>query len=87
LEYQKKCTDIISPVPGSESAGGIRDIFLRMVKEGNDYTGYYKNNSDDDWIEIGATEGFDSLPIYIGLFGGVDQGNGNLLIQCDFFHK
>jgi beta-xylosidase-like protein len=87
LEFQKKCTDIISPVPGSESLGRTRDIFLRMVKEGIDYTGYYKNNSGDDWIEIGTTEGFDSLPIHLGIFGGVDQGNGNLLIQYDFFNK
>jgi hypothetical protein len=87
LEYQKKCDDLISPVPGSESAGGIRDIFLRMVKVGNNYTGYYKNNSGDNWIEIGTTEGFNSLPIYVGIFGGVDNGNGNLLIQCDFFHN
>jgi len=49
LEFQNKCTDIISPVPGSESSGGTRDIFLRMVKQGNNYTGYYKNNSGDDW--------------------------------------
>ena len=87
LEYQKRCDDIISPVPNSESTGGIRDIFLRMVKVGNNYTGYYKNNSGDDWIEIGTTIGFNSFPIHVGIFGGVDQGSGNLLIQCDFFQK
>ena len=87
LEFQKKCTDLISPVPGTESSGGTRDMYLRLVKEGNDYTGYYKNSNDDEWILIGSTEGIESFPIHVGLFGGVDQGDGNLLIQYDFFHK
>jgi len=87
LEFQKKCTDLISPVPGSESSGGNRDVCLRVAKNGNDYTAYYKNNSEDEWKLIGVTEGFESLPIHVGLFGGVDQGIGNLLIQYDFFHK
>lgn len=87
LEFQTKGTDLISPVPGSESLGGNRDIYLRLVKKGNSYTGYYKNIPDEDWILIGSTAGFESFPIYVCLFGGVDQGDGDLLIQYDFFQR
>ena len=68
-------------------ASGNRDVYLRVVKIGNDFTAYYKNSIDDEWILIGTTEGFESLTIQVGLFGGVDQGDGNFQIQYDFFHK
>jgi hypothetical protein len=87
LELQKKCEDIISPVPGYSPSGGSEELFIRLVKSGNNYTAYYKSNSDADWITIGTVEGFESLPMEIGYFGGVDDGNGDLLIQFDFFEN
>ena len=87
LELQKKCNDIISPVPGYSPSGGSEELYIRLVKRGNDYTGYYKAVESDDWTTIGTVEGFNSLPMQIGLFGGVDSGSGNLLIQFDFFHN
>lgn len=87
LEFQKKCTDVISPVPGYLASGGSEELFLRLVKEGNEFTGYYKSLSDDEWKMIGSIEGFDSLPMQIGFFGSVDSGVGNLLIQFDFFQS
>jgi hypothetical protein len=87
LEFQKKCDDLISPVPGYGASGGSEDVFLRIVKISNEYTGYYKTSSEHEWIIIGTTEGFGSLPIHIGLFGGVDQGEGDLSIRFDYFHK
>jgi hypothetical protein len=87
LEFQNKCDDLISPVPDYEASGGSEELDLRVVKKGNDYTGYYKPSSEVEWIMIGTTEGFDALPIHIGIFGGVDQGEGDLTIQIDHFHK
>lgn len=86
LEFQTQCNDIISPVPGSESFGGDTEIFLRLKKTGNDYSTYYKLNADDDWTLIGTTQFDDQLPLQLGIFGGVDSGDGELIIEFDYFH-
>ncbi len=86
LEFQKQCNDIISPVPGSESDGGSTEIFIRIKKTGSDYTSYFKNHDADAWIMIGTVQFSDDLPLQIGLFGGVDGGDGNLLVRFDYFH-
>ena len=89
LQFQKKCVEagdgLTGRVPGYNPTGGKAEVFLRLVKKGNEYTAYYKEKEDQDWIEIGTTHGFDSLPMEVGLFGGVDVGNGKLLIQFDYF--
>lgn len=85
LEFQTQCNDIISPVPGSEKEGGDADIFLRIKKAGADYSTYFKINEGDDWIFIGTTQFDDQIPLQVGLFGGVDSGDGELIIEFDYF--
>jgi hypothetical protein len=46
---------------------------------------YYKQNDVDEWNTIGTTTGFESVPIHLGLFSGVDQGDGELSVQFDYF--
>jgi hypothetical protein len=41
LEFQKKCDDLISPVPGYNVSGASTDLYLRIVKKGMNYTSYY----------------------------------------------
>lgn len=85
LEFQHQCEDIISPVPASLVAGGETEVFLRFVKIGSDYSGYFKFDESNDWIFIGTSQFSDQLPLQVGLFGGVDSGTGELLIQYDYF--
>lgn len=85
LEWQTNCNDIISPVPDSESSGGKTEIYLRIQKVGNNYTGYFKTTSGASWTMI-STEAIDeSLPMHLGLFAGIDTGGGELLVQFDYF--
>ena len=85
LEFQSKCNDLISPVPGFNADNGKAEVYLRIQKIGNDYTGYFKKPGDNNWTTIGTTQGNTTLPIHVGLFGGVDQGSGSLLVQFDYF--
>ncbi|HID56488.1 TPA: hypothetical protein EYP37_08150 [Candidatus Poribacteria bacterium] len=89
LQFQKKCQEsgdgLTGRVAGYAPAGGKAELFLRLKREGDKVTGYFKEKEGDDWSEIGTTTCFDSTPMEIGLFGGVDRGNGKLLIQFDYF--
>lgn len=85
LEWQGKCNDIISPVPGSESVGGTMEIYLRIQKAGNVYTGYFKTTGDN-WTMIGTEAIDESLPMHLGLFAGIDAGSGPLFVQFDYFN-
>jgi len=87
LEFQKKCSDIISPVPGSESSGGKTEVYLRFQKSGTNYTAYFKNSGDTEWTTIGSQQFPDNYPMYLGLFAGIDKGDGELLVQFDYFQK
>jgi len=86
LEFQTQCHDIISPVAGSEANGGNGEYFLRIKRTGSNYTGYFKKTEADAWNEIGSTEFSDTTPLQIGLFGGTDEGDEEVLIQFDYFH-
>jgi hypothetical protein len=85
LEFQTKCNDLISPVPGSLVYGGDIEFYLRMKKEGNDYSAYFKFNEGDDWTLVGTTQFEDQLPLQLGIFGGTDSGNGELIVEVDYF--
>lgn len=85
LEFQTKCNDIVSPVPGSEINSGDFEFYLRMQKSGNDYTTYFKYNEGDDWTLVGTTQFEDQLPLQLGIFGGTDSGNGELIVEVDYF--
>jgi len=85
LEFQTQCNDIISPVPGSELNGGDAEFFLRLKKTGHDYSTYFKFTEGEDWTLIGDTQFPDQLPLHIGIFGGVDNGDGELQVEIDYF--
>jgi|GEM_PF-3320635 len=85
LEFQTDCNDLISPVPGSESWDGNTEVSLMLHKSGSDYSAYFMNEEDENWILIGSTQFLDTQPVQFGIFGGVDSGDGNLLIQFDYF--
>jgi hypothetical protein len=87
LEFQTDCNDIISPVPGSESQGGDIEIYLRIRKTGNDYTGYFKMAGGEDWVTIGTTQFSDLFPLQVGIFGGIDSGDGELMVEVDYFRS
>jgi hypothetical protein len=85
LEFQTQCDDIISPVPGSEVNGGDHEYLLRLKKSGDDYSAYFKFNEGDSWTFIGTAQFSDELPLHVGIFGGVDSGDGELMIEADYF--
>jgi hypothetical protein len=85
LEFQTPCNDILSPVPGSEWNGGDVEFFLRIKKVGHDYSTYFKSKEGDEWTFVGTTQFSDQLPLHVGIFGGIDQGDGELLIEVDNF--
>lgn len=85
LEFQTQCDDIVSPVPGSEVNGGDHEYLLRLKKEGNDYSAYFKFNEGDNWTFVGTTQFADELPLHVGIFGGVDSGDSELMIEADYF--
>lgn len=85
LEFQTACNDIVSPVPGSVVNSGDFEFYMRIKKTGDDYTTYFKYNPGDSWTEVGTTQFDDQLPLHLGIFGGVDSGSGELIVEVDYF--
>ena len=87
LEFQGKCDDIVSPVPGSDNSAGSAQYYLRIKRSGHDYTAYFKLSEDDGWTEIATYTFNDDTPLQVGIFGGTDEGDGQVLVQFDYFRK
>ena len=56
-----------------------------MKKAGNDFSTYFKYNAGDNWTLIGTTQFDDQLPLQLGIFGGVDSGDGEMIVEVDYF--
>ena len=49
---------------------GNINLTLRLKKEGDTYTAWYKTSEDKDWIDIGKAEFKLTPPLWIGIFAG-----------------
>ena len=88
IQYQSKGSGLGPPdVQWSENFGEHAnvDIALRLKKEDDTYTAWYKTAEDDDWVDIG--EGVLSLdpPLWLGIYAGVADGVGTLEVEYEYF--
>ncbi|HGJ65905.1 TPA: hypothetical protein ENS27_11025 [bacterium] len=86
LQWQHKQAEVVGNVPGSSQPAGRVEVFIRIAKNGNEYTGYWKKNAKDDWIEITphANKAL-KAPLEVGIFAGNCEGGGTMTAQFEYF--
>ena len=63
---------------------GDTELFLRLAKDGDEYSSWYKTKENEDWIEIGVTEFKLTPPLWLGIYAGVAAGAGSLEVEYEY---
>ncbi|MFC1717131.1 hypothetical protein ACFL6S_25940 [Candidatus Poribacteria bacterium] len=71
--------------PGFSCSDGQTDLAMRLVKEGDQYTGYFKTERDIDWIQVGPASIPLTPPLEVGIYAGINLGSGKMKIEYQFF--
>ena len=66
---------------------GNTELFFRLRKQGDTYTGWYKTHEADPWIEIGVTNFPLTPPLQLGVYAGVAAGTGTLTVDYEYFRS
>ena len=90
IQYQTKQNeggDGLTDNAGFTPTFGNTELFFRLRKQGNTYTGWYKTNEANPWIEIGVTNFALTPPLHVGIYAGVTTGAGTLTVDYDYFRS
>ena len=90
IQYQTKQNENGSGLTsnaGFTPTFGNTELFFRLRKQGNTYTGWYKTREVDSWIEIGVTNFALTPPLQLGIYAGVATGTGTLTVDYDYFRS
>ena len=84
LQYQTKQNGLardvwVKPTPGDT------EMFFRLRKTGDTYTGWYKIHSADPWIEIGTRHFPLTPPLQLGIYTGVATNSGTFTVDYEYF--
>lgn len=89
LQYQNRTVEagngLTGAAPGFATAGGIGDFYLRMTKDKDVYTAFWKMNAADDWTVVGPTTFPMTHPLQLSLFAGVDAAAGEMTASFEYF--
>ena len=86
IQYQTRGRGLVAD-PAWRPEFGATELFLRLRKDGNTYTGWYKTRAADPWIEIGVTNFALTPPLQLGIYAGVAAGAGTLTVDYDYFRS
>ena len=66
---------------------GETELFFRLRKDANTYTGWYKTREADPWIKIGAAHVVLTPPLYLGIYAGIAAPTGTLTVDYAYFRN
>ena len=90
IQYQTKQNENgngLTSNAGFTPTFGSTELFFRLRKQGNTYTGWYKTGEADPWIEIGVTNFVLTPPLQLGIYAGVAAGTGTLTVDYAYFRS
>ncbi|MDE0087155.1 MAG: hypothetical protein OXU23_15650 [Candidatus Poribacteria bacterium] len=88
IQYQKRQAGMgPGDVHWKEEFGDFGDVelSLRLKKEGDKYTAWYKTAKDEDWVDIGVGNFKLNPPLWLGIYAGVAAGAGKLEVEYEYF--
>ena len=81
IQYQTKQRESgngLTSNAGFTPTFGSTELFFRLRRQGDTYTGWYKTREADPWIEIGVTNFVLTPPLQLGIYAGVAAGYRHL---------
>ena len=94
LQFQNRASEIVARVPDYNATPGKVPITMRLEKDGDTYTAWYKPDAEGAWIEIGQTTIALPAPwqvgVYTGLceeYSGAGVPTGPLTVSFDYFRS
>ncbi len=86
IQYQTKQAGMGPPdIQWRFGDWGDIEMSLRLKKDGNTYTAWYKAAEDKDWMDIGEGEFELTPPLWLGIYAGVAAGTGSLEVEYEYF--
>ncbi len=86
IQFQRKQAGMGRPdVQWRFGDWGDIELSLRLKKDGNTYTAWYKAEGDEDWMDIGEGTFALTPPLWLGIYAGVASGTGNLEVGYEYF--
>ena len=86
IQYQTRGRGLVAD-PAWQPEFGATELFLRLRKHGDTYTGWYKTREADPWIEIGVASFPLTPPLQLGIYAGVAAGTGTLTVDYAYFRS
>ena len=89
IQYQTRQAGMGPPdVLWKDEFGDFGDalLALRLKKEGDTYTAWYKTEGDKDWVDIGQGNFTLNPPLQLGIYAGVAAGAGKLEVEYEYFN-
>ena len=86
IQYQTKQAGMGPPdIQWRFGDWGDIEMALRLKKDGDTYTAWYKAAEDKDWMDIGEGDFELTPPLWLGIYTGVAAGAGNLEVEYEYF--
>lgn len=88
IQYQKRESGMgPGDVHWKDAFGDFEDVelYMRLKKEGDTYTAWYKTADDNDWVDIGQGTFGLNPPLWLGIYAGVADPTGNLEVEYEYF--
>ena len=86
IQYQTKQAGMGPPdIQWRFGDWGDIEMALRLKKDGNTYTAWYKAAEDKDWMDIGEGDFELTPPLWLGIYAGVAAGTGSLEVEYEYF--
>ena len=86
IQYQTRGQGLVAD-PAWRPEFGTTELFLRLRKHGDTYTGWYKTREADPWIEIGVANFPLTPPLQLGIYAGVAAPTGTLTVDYNYFRS
>ena len=86
IQYQTRERGLVAD-PAWRPEFGATELFLRLRKHGDTYTGWYKTREADPWMEIGVANFPLTPPLQLGIYAGVAAPKGTLTVDYNYFRN
>ena len=86
IQYQAKGRGLAADPPW-QPAVGTTELFFRLRKDQDTYTGWYKTKATAPWIKIGTAKVVLTPPLHIGIYAGVAVDIGTLTVDYAYFRS
>lgn len=89
LQYQKREFDggegLVAVVPGFQEPAGAIEVYMRLKREGDTFTSWWKRKAEDDWILIGQTTQKFNNDVQVGIYVGIADAAGEMTTDFEYF--